>query len=64
MSRITVEDCLEKIHSRFELATPAAKRPRQLFAGARPLIQSESREIVVALCEITAGQVRKTAGQS
>jgi DNA-directed RNA polymerase subunit omega len=64
MSRITVEDCLEKVNSRFELVMLAAKRARQLFKGAKPLIQSDNREIVVALREIAAGKVRKTASES
>jgi DNA-directed RNA polymerase subunit omega len=63
MSRITVEDCLEKVNSRFELVMLASKRARQLFKGAKPLIESDNREIVVALREIAAGKVRKTASQ-
>jgi DNA-directed RNA polymerase subunit omega len=59
MSRITVEDCLEKVNSRFELVMLASKRSRQLFKGAKPLIESDNREIVVALREIAAGKVRK-----
>jgi DNA-directed RNA polymerase subunit omega len=61
VSRITVEDCLEKVNSRFELVMLASKRARQLFKGAKPLIESDNREIVVALREIAAGKVRKTA---
>ena len=64
MSRITVEDCLQKVNSRFELVLLASKRARQLFKGAEPLIDSDNREVVVALREIAAGKVRKTAGQS
>lgn len=64
MSRITVEDCLQKVNSRFELVMLASKRARQLFKGAKPLIDSDNREVVVALREIAAGKVRKTAGQS
>ena len=64
MSRITVEDCLQKVNSRFELVMLAYKRARQLFNGAKPLIDSDNREVVVALREIAAGKVRKTAGQS
>jgi DNA-directed RNA polymerase subunit omega len=64
MSRITVEDCLEKVNSRFALVMLASKRAWQLFKGAKPLIDSDNREIVVALREIAAGKVRKTASQS
>lgn len=59
MARITVEDCLNKIPNRFELVLVAAKRARQLFKGAKPLIESDNREVVVALREIAAGEVRK-----
>jgi DNA-directed RNA polymerase subunit omega len=64
MSRITVEDCLQKVNSRFELVILASKRARQLFKGAKPLIDSDNREVVVALREIAAGRVKKSAGQS
>ena len=59
MARITVEDCLQKIPNRFELAMLASKRVRQLLNGAKPLIESDNREVVVALREIAAGKVRK-----
>ena len=59
MSRITVEDCLENINNRFELVMLASKRARQLFKGARPLIDSDNREVVIALREIADGKVKK-----
>ena len=59
MSRITVEDCLEQVSSRFDLVKLAAKRVRQLCKGAKPLIESDNREVVVALREIAAAKVRK-----
>jgi len=59
MSRITVEDCLEKVTNRFELVLLASKRARHLCKGAKPLIDSDNREVVVALREIAAGKVRK-----
>jgi DNA-directed RNA polymerase subunit omega len=58
MARITVEDCVDKGLTRFELVVIAAKRARQLLKGAKPLIESENRDIVVALREIAAGKVR------
>lgn len=61
MSRITVEDCLQKVSNRFELVMLASKRARQLFRGAKPLIDAENREVVVALREIADGKVRKAA---
>jgi len=61
MARITVEDCLNKIPNRFELVILASRRARQLFKGAKPLIGSDNREVVVALREIAAGEVRKAS---
>jgi len=57
MARITVEDCLEKIPSRFELVLGAARRAKQLLKGARPLVDSGNKEVVTALREIAAGKV-------
>ena len=59
MARITVEDCLLKIPNRFELVIVAARRAKDLLKGARPLVQSENKEIVTALREIAAGRVWK-----
>jgi DNA-directed RNA polymerase subunit omega len=61
MSRITVEDCLQTVNNRFELVMLASKRARQLFKGAKPLIESDNREVVVALREIAEGKVRKAS---
>ena len=58
MARITVEDCLDKVSSRFELVMLASKRARQLQKGAKPLIVSDNRDIVIALREIAAAKVR------
>jgi DNA-directed RNA polymerase subunit omega len=58
MARITVEDCLDKVSSRFELVMIASERARQLLKGAKPLVDSDNRDIVTALREIAAGKVR------
>jgi DNA-directed RNA polymerase subunit omega len=58
MARVTVEDCVDKVSSRFELVKIAAIRARQLLKGAKPLIVSDNREVVTALREIAAGKVR------
>jgi DNA-directed RNA polymerase subunit omega len=58
MARITVEDCLDKVSSRFELVLLASKRARQLLKGAKPLVESDNRDIVIALREIAAAKVR------
>jgi len=57
MARITVEDCLEQIPNRFELVLGAAKRAKQLLKGARPLVESDNKEVVTALREIAATKV-------
>ena len=61
MARITVEDCLKQVNNRFALVHLAAKRVKQLLKGARPLVQADNREVVLALREIAAGKVRPKA---
>ncbi len=61
MARITVEDCLKKVPNEYELALLAAMRTQQLLKGARPLVKSGNREVILALREIAAGKVRKTS---
>lgn len=59
MARVTVEDCLEVVPNRFLLAMVAAKRSKQLYKGAEPLIENKAgnKKIVVALREIAANTV-------
>lgn len=57
MARITVEKALARFPNRFELTMLAARRARQLMQGARPLVESENKEIVTALREIEAGLI-------
>lgn len=58
MARITVEDCLKKVPSRFELVHLTAQRVRQIREGAEYLVSSPKNEdIVVALREIAAGKI-------
>ncbi len=60
MARITVEDCLDEVTNRFKLVMLGSQRTKQLLKGAKPLVESDNREIVVALREIAAGRVRET----
>jgi DNA-directed RNA polymerase subunit omega len=62
MARITVEDCLQVVSNRFELVMLGSKRARQLFKGAKPLLETDNREIVTALREIAAG-AEESAGE-
>ncbi len=57
MARVTVEDCLEKIPSRFALVLIAARRTRQPLKGADTKIKRKNREAVTALREISSGAV-------
>jgi len=61
MARITIEDCLGGVSSRFELVHLATKRAKQLLKGATPLVVADNRDIVKALREIAAGKVRWAA---
>jgi DNA-directed RNA polymerase subunit omega len=58
MARITVEDCLEKIPNRFQLAVAAVKRAKMLLRGGRPLVDSDNKEVVTALREVADGEVK------
>ncbi|MDA8362088.1 MAG: DNA-directed RNA polymerase subunit omega [Gammaproteobacteria bacterium] len=58
MARITVEDCLEHVENRFQLVLVAARRARQLAAGAEPFVDRENdKPTVLALREIAEGFV-------
>lgn len=58
MARVTIEDCLEKVDSRFSLVHLAVRRVLQLRSGAPPLIDApKNKEIVLALREIAAAKV-------
>ncbi|MCJ7663693.1 MAG: DNA-directed RNA polymerase subunit omega [Desulfobacterales bacterium] len=57
MARITVEDCLQRVESRFSLVVLAVKRVKMLLKGAPPLVSTDNKSIVNALREIAAGKV-------
>ncbi len=57
MARITIEDALKKVKSRYELMHLVTKRALQLKEGAKPLIDSPNKAIVLALREIAAGKI-------
>jgi DNA-directed RNA polymerase subunit omega len=64
MARITVEDCLERVPNRFQLAMVAVKRAKMLLRGARPLVDSDNKEVVTSLREIAAGEVKLIQNES
>lgn len=57
MARVTIEDCLKKVPSRFQLIHLAIERVKQLKEGASPLIEADNKEIVLALREIAQGKI-------
>ncbi len=58
MARVTVEDCMEKVTNRFDLVLAAARRARQIYAGAQPTVEEENdKPTVIALREIAAGNI-------
>jgi DNA-directed RNA polymerase subunit omega len=60
MARITVEDCLERVESRFSLVILASKRAKMILKGATPLVDTDNKTIVNSLREIAAGKVTYT----
>ena len=58
MARITVEDCLKKIDSQYDLVLLAKERTSQLNAGDEALVsQDNDKNTVIALREIGEGKV-------
>ena len=58
MARITVEDCLEKIDSQYDLVLLAKERTSQLNAGEKALVsQDNDKNTVIALREIGDGKI-------
>ena len=53
MARITVEDCIDKFESRFELVLVASNRARKLHSGESPTVEKDNdKNTVLALREI------------
>ena len=53
MARITVEDCIDKFPSRFELVLVASNRARKLHSGETPSVEKDNdKNTVIALREI------------
>jgi len=58
MARITVEDCLNKIDSQYDLVLLAKERASQLNAGDKPLVpQNNDKNTVIALREIGEAKI-------
>ena len=53
MARITVEDCIDKFPSRFELVLIASNRAKKLYSGENPTVDIDNdKNTVIALREI------------
>jgi len=58
MARITVEDCLKKIDSQYDLVLLAKERTSQLNAGEKSLVPEDNdKNTVISLREIGDGKV-------
>ena len=58
MARITVEDCLKKIDSQYDLVLMAKERTLQLNAGEKALVPIDNdKNTVLSLREIAEGKV-------
>ena len=58
MARITVEDCLEKIDSQYDLVLLAKERTAQLNSGEKPLVPEDNdKNTVISLREIGEGKI-------
>ncbi len=58
MARVTIEDCLTNVESRFALVQLAVRRVLQLRRGASGHVEApKNKEVVLALREIAAGRV-------
>lgn len=58
MARVTVEDCIDKTETRFELVLAAAQRARKIGTGAPLTIDRDNdKNPVIALREIAAETV-------
>ena len=58
MARITVEDCLQKVDSQYDLVLLAKERASQLNAGEKSMVEeNRDKNSVIALREIGEGKI-------
>ncbi len=59
MARVTVEDCIDKVDSPYELVLVAKERATQLNSGIEPTIDKDNdKNTVIALREIADEQIK------
>ncbi|MCB0272561.1 MAG: DNA-directed RNA polymerase subunit omega [Bdellovibrionales bacterium] len=57
MARISIEDCLDRIHNRFALVHLVSERAKQLLKGSIPLVSCDNKEVVTSLREVSGGNI-------
>jgi len=61
MARVTVEDCLDKVKSRFELIVVGCMRAKQIIKGSHIRVAEENdKTTVIALKEIASNEITPT----
>ena len=59
MARVTVEDCIDKVDSTYQLVLVAKERATQLNSGAEPTLDRENdKNTVIALREIASDNIK------
>ncbi len=59
MARVTVEDCIDKVESPYELVLVAKERTTQLNAGVQPTVSVDNdKNTVISLREIASDNVK------
>ena len=59
MARVTVEDCIDKVDSPYELVLVAKERATQLNSGVEPSIErDDDKNTVIALREIAEENIK------
>ena len=59
MARVTVEDCVDKVSSPYELVLVAKERTAQLNVGVEPTVSIDNdKNTVISLREIANGNVK------
>ena len=59
MARVTVEDCIDKVDSPYELVLVAKERATQLNAGIEPTVDADNdKNTVISLREIASENVK------
>ena len=59
MARVTVEDCIDKVDSPYELVLVAKERATQLNSGLEPSVDRENdKNTVIALREIAEENIK------